>query len=61
MGEKYRGTDYINPVDGEEVPVAHFGACLTDDQFEELAKNLKAIGTEFILEPQTRFIGQIAE
>ena len=30
VGENYRGIDYFNPVDGDEVPVAHFGACLED-------------------------------
>merc|ERR1712086_924142 len=37
VGEKYRGSDYFNPVDGDEVPVAHFGACLSNTQFEVLA------------------------
>ena len=31
VGEDYRGADYYNPVDGDEVPVAHFGACLEDE------------------------------
>ncbi len=34
VGEDYRGKDYYNPVDGDEVPVAHFGACLTSDEFD---------------------------
>ncbi len=40
VGESYRGSDFFNPVDGDEVPVAHFGACLEDHVFEELADRL---------------------
>ena len=40
VGENYRGTDFFNPVDGDEVPVAHFGACLEDYVFDELADRL---------------------
>ncbi len=38
VGETYRGADYFNPVDGDEVPVAHFGACLTSGEFDQLAE-----------------------
>ena len=55
VGENYRGADYYNPVDGDEVPVAHFGACLSDDDFDTLAKSLKENGVEFIIEPHLRF------
>ena len=39
--EEYKGTDYFNSVDGDEVPVPHFGACLQDAVFDELAEKLK--------------------
>lgn len=29
VGPGYRATDYFNPVDGDDVPVPHFGAVLT--------------------------------
>ena len=61
VGEDYRGADYYNPVDGDEVPVAHFGACLEDKQFDTLASNLKTAGVKFIIEPHTRFTGQKGE
>ena len=32
-GEEYRNIDYFNPVDNDEVPVAHFGACLSSEAF----------------------------
>ena len=46
-----------NPVDGEEVPVRHFGLILEPADWRILADRLKAADTRFILEPQTRFVG----
>ena len=46
-----------NEVDGEDVPVRHFGALLTLPQWEALAERLRAAGTRFIIEPQIRFKG----
>lgn len=43
------------------VPVPHFGACLTVDQFELLASKLTTAGVTFILEPKLRFKGQPGE
>ena len=48
-------------VDGEEVPVRHFGAILTLPQWEAMAARLKAAGTTFVIEPQIRFKGQPGE
>ena len=50
-----------NAVDGEQVPVRHFGAILTLPQWEEMAARLKAAGTKFIIEPQVRFKGEPGE
>jgi extradiol dioxygenase family protein len=50
-----------NPVDGEEVPVRHFGVILTLPQWAALAERLKAAGTRFVIEPQVRFKGQPGE
>jgi extradiol dioxygenase family protein len=44
-------------VDGEDVPVRHFGAILTLDQWQEMADRLRAAGTQFVIEPQIRFKG----
>ncbi len=46
-----------NAVDGEDVPVRHFGLILALDDWNALAARLKAAGTRFIIEPQTRFAG----
>jgi extradiol dioxygenase family protein len=50
-----------NRVDGEDVPVRHFGLILALDDWTALAARLKAAQTRFIIEPQTRFAGQPGE
>ena len=44
VGENYRCSDYYNPVDGDEVPVPHFGCALSVEEFHELAERLKSCG-----------------
>ena len=48
-------------VDGDNVPVRHFGAILSMDQWHSLADKLKAAGTKFVIEPHVRFKGQVGE
>ena len=48
-------------VDGDNVPVRHFGAILSMDQWHSLADKLKAAGTKFVIEPHIRFKGQVGE
>ncbi|HQN50290.1 MAG TPA: VOC family protein [Phenylobacterium sp.] len=55
------GHRHTSAVDGEQVPVRHFGAILTLPAWEALAEKLKAAGTKFIIEPQIRFKGQPGE
>ena len=50
-----------NPVDGHDVPVPHFGVVLSWEDWHALAERLKAINTEFIIEPTTRFRGKPGE
>lgn len=50
-----------SPVDGEDVPVRHFGVILGWDAWHALAERLKAAGVRFIIEPQIRFQGQVGE
>lgn len=50
-----------NPVDGENVPVRHFGVILSLAAWTELANKLTAAGTEFVIAPQTRFKGEPGE
>ncbi|WP_043357696.1 VOC family protein [Cupriavidus basilensis] len=48
-------------VDGDEVPVRHFGAILSMDAWEALAQKLRAAHTQFVIEPHVRFKGQVGE
>ena len=50
-----------NPVDGEDVPVRHFGVILEWDQWQVLADTLKKAGVKFVIEPGIRFKGQVGE
>ncbi len=54
----HRGT---SAVDGDAVPVRHFGVVLTMDQWQALAGKLTAAGTKFIIKPHVRFQGQVGE
>ena len=48
-------------VDGDAVPVRHFGVVLGMPEWETMAGTLKAAGTVFIIEPHVRFKGQAGE
>src|SRR3954449_4398094 len=44
----------MNPVDGEQVPVPHFGLVLDMDEWKALAERLERAGTEFVIAPTVR-------
>ena len=50
-----------NPVDGDEVPVPHFGVVLDMPVWKALAERLTDAGTEFVIAPRIRFAGEIGE
>jgi uncharacterized protein len=50
-----------NEVDGDQVPVRHFGAILAWDAWHNLAEKLREYGIRFIIEPHIRFKGQVGE
>ena len=50
-----------NAVDGDEVPVPHFGVVLPMAEWKQLAERLQAAGTRFVIEPTMRFEGQPSE
>ena len=50
-----------NPVDGEDVPIRHFGVILDLASWRALADRLEAAGVDFIIPPQIRFQGQPGE
>jgi extradiol dioxygenase family protein len=50
-----------NPVDGEDVPVPHFGLVLSMEEWKALAERLRAAKVDFVIEPTVRFEGQVGE
>ena len=50
-----------NEVDGDAVPVRHFGVILAWADWERLAERLKAAGVIFLIEPHIRFKGEVGE
>ena len=55
------GLRHTSQVDGEAVPVRHFGAVLSMADWDQLAEKLKRADTRFLIEPQVRFKGQVGE
>ena len=54
-------SDGSNQVDGDEVPVRHFGVVLGMAEWRRVAQRLKDAGARFIIEPHVRFSGQPGE
>ena len=52
-----RAESATNEVDGENVPVRHFGVILEMAAWDALTGKLRAAGVDFIIEPQIRFKG----
>ena len=55
------GATHHSAVDGDAVPVPHFGLVLEMADWEVLAERLRAAGTHFVIEPHVRFAGQPGE
>jgi extradiol dioxygenase family protein len=50
-----------NNVDGDAVPVPHFGVILTMEDWMTLRDRLQAAAVDFVIEPRIRFAGQPGE
>lgn len=50
-----------NAVDGDDVPVRHFGVILELHAWAALRDRLRAKGVDFVIGPKTRFEGQPGE
>lgn len=61
LDPSHRRSTLSNPVDGHDVPVPHFGVLLTPSEWQDLAERLVAAGAEFVIEPHTRFVGEVGE
>lgn len=55
------GEPVVNPVDGDRVPVRHFGLILERDAWDALAQRLGQAGAPFLIEPRVRFKGRPGE
>ena len=56
-----RAVRHHNPVDGQDVPVPHFGVVLDMPAWQALAARLRTAGVRFVIEPGIRFQGEIGE
>ena len=57
----YQGRTATNAVDGDPVPVPHFGLALSVEDFHALVSRLTSKGVQFELEPHIRFVGAPGE
>lgn len=55
------GEGLHNAVDGDAVPVPHFGVVLSMADWEALVARLQQHGVAFVLEPKVRFKGEVGE
>jgi extradiol dioxygenase family protein len=55
------GPSAAHDVDGDDVPVRHFGVVLEWDAWHDLAASLRRSGILFLIEPHVRFAGQVGE
>lgn len=61
VGTRSSGAVSTNPVDGDAVPVPHFGVILEVATFHELVARLRRHGVGFAIEPRVRFAGDVGE
>ena len=52
---------HTNPVDGDSVPIPHFGCVMPWSDWHALAERLEGRGHKFILGPRIRFKGEVGE
>lgn len=57
----WTGVAGTNPVDGNDVPVPHFGVLMTPASFHALADRLRRAEVDFVIEPRIRFEGEVGE
>ena len=50
-----------NKVDGDDVPVPHFGVILPMEEWQALSARLRGLNVEFVIEPHIRFKGETGE
>ena len=55
------GSAHAHPVDGDDVPVRHFGMVLEWGAWEELCARFEHAGEAFLIRPHVRFRGEVGE
>ena len=55
------GKALTNKVDGDSVPVRHFGLVLPWEEWYSFSEKLKKNGIQFLIEPHIRFKGKVGE
>jgi extradiol dioxygenase family protein len=61
LSPKETGRNATSEVDGDNVPVRHFGVVLSMEEWSALAERLRSGGVQFVIEPHIRFQGQVGE
>ena len=61
LAPREAGRSATSGVDGDAVPVRHFGLVLSMPEWEQMRDKLVKAGVKFIIEPQLRFQGTIGE
>lgn len=61
LNENYSAQSSSSHVDGHGVPVPHFGVVLDLNSWESLRDRLVSQGVKFVIEPYTRFKGEVGE
>ena len=61
IGSKGKVLSILNGVDGQGVPVPHFGVVMEFDEWERLSLKLRGVIEEFVIEPYIRFKGETGE
>ena len=61
LSPKEARLNHTSAVDGQNVPVRHFGMVLTMSQWQALADRLQQAGIKFDIEPYIRFKGEVGE
>ncbi|HET9810451.1 MAG TPA: VOC family protein [Sphingomicrobium sp.] len=61
LGPRRKRVEATNAVDGEAVPVPHFGVVLPLKKWNALAERLVEADVEFVIPPTIRFKGQPGE
>jgi extradiol dioxygenase family protein len=61
LGKAVKISSIANSVDGQGVPVPHFGVVMNFNDWEVFAQKASQSIDEFIIEPQVRFKGEVGE